>query len=249
MEKMISEIVIRTSGVLEENTTVDIESDRRENEESRSGGENSESLSEDRTGDEIKDSAKLVDRKEIRCYSSFLSSQESHGIDQIDGYSGDDNKSTSSEDKDINSSESEESHGFNENDSCDSDSTMSGPCQRICEYNGMPKKEKCKENLIKSQFVILSSHNDLLSSDKSVINVGNYFNPFGDINVDDIPVEIVEDLYTEDDSVRVCSSKVVKPADKIFFWPLQCLERISAGSRLYIKIHCDDRNVMFNGMG
>ena len=49
---------------------------------------------------------------------------------------------TSSEDKDINSSESEESHGFNENDLCDSDSTMSGACQRILEYNGMRKKRK-----------------------------------------------------------------------------------------------------------
>ena len=167
-------------------------------------------------------------------------------------YSGDDNKSTSSEDKDINSYESEESdNGFNENDPCDSDSTMSGACQRILEYNGMRKKEKCNENLIKSQFVIMSSHNNLLSSDESVISVGNYVNPFGDIKVNDIPMEIVEDLHTaeEYDSVRVCSSKVVKPADKVFFWALQHLERISAGSRLFIKIHSDDRNVMFNGVG
>ena len=111
------------------------------------------------------------------------------------------------------------------------------------------KKEKCNENLIKSQFVIMSNHDDLLSSDESVISVGNYVNPSGDIKVDNIPVEIVEDLHTEDDSVRVCSSKVVKPTDKVFFWPLQHLERISAGSRLYIKIHSDDRNVMFNGVG
>ena len=62
---------------MEENATVDIESDRRENEGSRSGGENSESSSEDCTGDEIIYSAKLVDRKEMRCDSSFLSSQES----------------------------------------------------------------------------------------------------------------------------------------------------------------------------
>ena len=165
-------------------------------------------------------------------------------------YSGDDNKSTSSEDKDINSSESEESHnGFNENDPCDSDCIMSGACQRILEYNGMMIKEKYKKNLIKSQFVIMSSHDDLLSSDESVISVGNYVNPFGDIKVDDIPMEIVEDLHTEDDSVRLCSSKVVKPADKVFFWPLQGLERMSPGSRFYIKIHSDDRNVMFNGMG
>ena len=95
-----------SSDVLEENTTLDIKSDRRENEGSISGGENSESSSEDCTGDEIIDSAKLVDRKEMRCDSSFLSSQESQGFDQIDVYSGDDNKSTSSEDKDINSSES-----------------------------------------------------------------------------------------------------------------------------------------------
>ena len=81
-----------SSGVLEENTTVDIDSDRRGNEGSRSGGENSESSSEDCTGDEIIDSAKLVDRKEMRCDSSFLSSQEGHGIDQIDVYSGDVNK-------------------------------------------------------------------------------------------------------------------------------------------------------------
>ena len=137
-----------SSGDLEEKTTVYIESERRENEGSRSGGENSESLSEDCTGDEIIDSAKLVDRKEMRCDSSFLSSQESHGIDQIDVYSGDDNKSTSSEDKDINSSESEESHtAFNENDLCDSDSTMSGACQRILEYNGMTKKRKMQRKL------------------------------------------------------------------------------------------------------
>ena len=127
---------------------------------------------------------------------------------------------------------------------------MSGACQRIVEYNGMRKKEKCNENLIKSQFVIMSSHNDLLSSDESVISVGNYVNPFGDIKVNNIPMEIVEDLHiAEDDSVRVCSSKVVKPADKVFFWLVQHLERILAGSRLYIKIHFDDRNVMFNGMG
>ena len=53
----------------------------------------------------------------------------------------------------------------------------------------------------------MSSHNDLLSSNELVISVGNYVNPFGDIKVDDIPMEVVEDLHTEDDSVRVCSSK------------------------------------------
>ena len=95
----------------------------------------------------------------------------------------------------------------------------------------------------------MSSHDDLLSSDESVISVGNYINPFGDIKVDDIPMEIVEDLHTEDDSVRVCSFKVVKPADKVFFWLLQCLERILAGSRLYILIHLDDKNVTFNSVG
>ena len=197
-----------SSGVLEENTTVDIESDsdRRENEGSASGGENSESSSEDCTGDEIIDSAKLIDRKEVRCDSSFLSSQDSHGIDRIDAYSGDDNKSKSSEDKDINSSESEESHGFNENDLCDNDSTMSFACQRIVEYNCVTKKEKCNENLIKSQLVIMSSCDDWLSSDESVISVGNYVNPFGDIKVDDIPMEIVEDLHTEHDSVMIMSS-------------------------------------------
>ena len=89
----------------------------------------------------------------------------------------------------------------------------------------------------------------MLLSDESVISVGIYFNPFDDIKVDDIPVEIVEDLYTEDYFVKVCLSKVVKPADKVFFWLLQHLERILAGSRLYIKIHSDDRNVMFNGVG
>ena len=68
------------------------------------------------------------------------------------------------------------------------------------------KKKKCNENLIKSLFVIMSSHDDLLSSDESVISVANYINPFGDIKVDNIPMEIVEDLHTaeEDDSVRVC---------------------------------------------
>ena len=133
-----------SSGVLEENTTVDMESDsdRRENEGSASGGKNSESLSEDCTGDEIIGSAKLVDRKEVRCDSSFLSSQDSHGIDRIDVYSGDDNKSASSKDKDINSSESEETEGFNENDPCDSDSIMSHACQRIVEYNHVTKKRK-----------------------------------------------------------------------------------------------------------
>ena len=217
---------------------------------SGSDGENSESSLEDCTGDKIIDSAKLVDGKEMRCDTLFLSSQENHGIDQIDVYSGDDNKSTSSEDKDINSSESEENHkGFNENDPCDSDSTMSGACQRIPEYNGMMKKGKCNKNLIKSQFVIMSSHNDLLSSDESVISVGNYVNPFDGIKVDDIPMEIVDDLHTEDDSVRVCLSKVVKPTVKVFFWLLQHLERILTGSRFYRKIHSDDRNVMFNGVG
>ena len=194
-----------SSGVLEENATVDIESDRRENEGSVSGGENSESSLEDCTGDEIIDSTKLVDRIEMRCDSSFLSSQESHGIYQIDVYSGDDNKSRSSEDKDINSSESEESHkGFNENDPCDSDSTMSGACQRILEYNGMMIKEKCNENLIKSQLVIMSSHDDLLSSDKSVISVGNYVNPFGDIKFDDI-LKLLR-ICTEDGS---CESLLI----------------------------------------
>ena len=101
-----------SSGVLEENTTVNMEGDRRENEGCINGGENSESSSEDCTGDEIIDSAKLIDRKEKRCDSSFSSSQKSDGIDRIDVYPGEDNKSTSLEDKDINSCDNR----FNEND-------------------------------------------------------------------------------------------------------------------------------------
>ena len=72
-------------------------------------------------------------------------------------------------------------------------------CQRTKNYAA--SKTPLTSTPVKSQIVIVSSTEmPLLSDDSETIDVGNeravaVLNPWGDLNVDEIPIEIVDDLH------------------------------------------------------
>ena len=76
----------------------------------------------------------------------------------------------------------------------DSDSDSSSNCKRMRSYQ--PTSHVVTSTPIKSQIIIMSSKEMPPSSDESeTINVGSEMSsPFGNINVDEIPIEIIDDL-------------------------------------------------------
>ena len=109
-------------------------------------------------------------------------------------------------------------------------------CQRSrvhCQH-GKHDKDK-QENLVPSQITILQSNDMPFSPDESVLDVGvddyvqgNYkiFNPWGDMNVNDIPLET--DMDTDTDSSTNKEPLIVKAEKRpdVVFSPLSNIEHL-----------------------
>ena len=92
-------------------------------------------------------------------------------------------------------------------------------CKRATKYETSVKATPVTSTPLKSQIVIVSSQEMPPSSDKSeTIDVGTedfQSNPFGEMNINDIPIEIVDDLNDVSD-VDVMVTTVEAPPVCIF---------------------------------
>ena len=132
-------------------------------------------------------------------------------------------------------------------------------CQRSrvhCQH-GKHDKDK-QENLVPSQITILQSNDMPFSSDESVLGVGvddyvqgndKIFNPWGDMNVNDIPLEIDTDTDTDSSMYKEpLIVKVEKPPDVVFS-PLSNIECLNSAKKFYIKLRPSDHTIHFKGIG
>ena len=100
-------------------------------------------------------------------------------------------------------------------------------CQRAQDYQPKKVDVPLTSTPIKSQIVIMSSCEMPVSSDESeTIDVVNdrindrNINPWGDIPVDDIPIEIVDNLHNDTDGDSSCDLIDVQTPPPMVFNPL-----------------------------
>ena len=126
-------------------------------------------------------------------------------------------------------------------------------CQRAQGYQ--PKKFDVPLTLttIKSQIVIMSSCEMPVSSDESetidVVNDRN-INPWEDIPVDDIPIEIVDNLHndTDIDSDSSCDLVDVQTPALMVFNPLTDEECKLAGLKLFLVLNPSNHALKYSGV-
>ena len=93
--------------------------------------------------------------------------------------------------------------------------------------------------------------NDMpFSSDESVLDVGvddnvqdKIFNPWGDMNVNDIPLDIDTDTNSSTKSEPIIV-KAEKPPDVVFS-PLSNIECLNSAKRFYIKLRLSEHTIPF----
>ena len=125
-------------------------------------------------------------------------------------------------------------------------------CQRLNVYRQHRQCDKDKkENLVPFQIMIMQSNDMPFSSDESVLDVGmddyvqdnhKIFNPWGDMNVNDIPLDIDTDSSTNTEPV------IEKPPD-VVFTPLSNTEHLNSAKKFYIKLRPSGHTIHFKGIG
>lgn len=142
-------------------------------------------------------------------------------------------------------------------DTCQRSSGLSKPSQKV---------HKDEESIpVSGQIIIMPSQEQSpCSSDESMIDVGQEYNtvpqtknPWGDINVDDIPIEIVDDLFDgnesdSDDSEADEEIQVEEPGwekCRVTFNPLTDSERIAAAATMFVRLKVQHDSVNFRGSG
>ena len=102
----------------------------------------------------------------------------------------------------------------------------------------------------------MQSNDTPFSSDESVLDVGvddnvqdKIVNPWGDMNVDDILLDIDIDIDT--DSSTTSEPIIVKPekAPDIIFSPLSNTECLNSAKKFYIKLRPSKHTIHFKGIG
>ena len=130
-------------------------------------------------------------------------------------------------------------------------------CQRSrvqCQH-GQHDQDK-QENLVPSQIMIMQSNDTPFSSDESILDarVDDYvqnnhksFNPWGDMNVNDILLDIDTDTDSSTKNKPVIV-KAEKPPDVVFS-PLSNIECLNSAKKFYIKLRPSDHTIHFKGIG
>ena len=127
-------------------------------------------------------------------------------------------------------------------------------CQWVNTHHQTSTPKKASANSISLQIIIVSSKELPLSSDESsTIDIGSEIvtdeisNPWGDMEVDNIPIEIVDNLnFSEDDEPKIMGT--LKGAE-ILFWPLSDDEHVVAALKFNLVINSNSHPVSFHGIG
>ena len=95
----------------------------------------------------------------------------------------------------------------------------------------------------------MQSNDTPLSSDESVLDVGvddcKVDNPWGDMDVNYIPLDIDTDSSTDSEPLIV---KAENPPD-VVFRPLSNIEHLNSAKKFYIKLRPSDHTIHFKGIG
>ena len=140
----------------------------------------------------------------------------------------------------------------------DTDSNIhDNDCQRSRVHREHGKYDKDKqENLVPSQKMIMQSNDMPFSSDESVLDVGvddyvqenrKIFNPWGKMNVNDIPLDIDTDTDSSMNNEPVIVKE--KQAPDVVFNPLSNIEHLNTATKFYIKLRPSDHTIHFEGIG
>ena len=138
--------------------------------------------------------------------------------------------------------------------SSDSDSQVevgyeSTSCEGVHVYSNQTNQNHMTSTPIKSQIVIESSQEMLLSSDNSetidVVGVDTASNPFGDMDVNDIPIEIV-DNFNDESELTVTK---VKPPPVCIFRLISDQDCVRAAMKFSLVINPKSHPVRFVGVG
>ena len=127
-------------------------------------------------------------------------------------------------------------------------------CQRVHSQDSQNKTSTPKKNhgMIPSQLAIISSKELPVSSDESsTMDVGykpmpSPINPWGDMNVDEIPLEIVD--HFSDSEQEVIITDVIKKAS-VTFRPLSCDDRKIVAMKFSLVISEKSHQVEFKNIG
>ena len=116
-------------------------------------------------------------------------------------------------------------------------------------------KTKCsnsghkEENLVPSQITIMLSNDTPFSSDESLLDLCvddcKVHNPWGNMNVNDIPLDTDTDSSTDNKPYIV---QVQKPVDVVFS-PLSNIKHLNAAKEFHIKLRPSDHTIFFKGIG
>ena len=146
------------------------------------------------------------------------------------------------------------SNDFGDDDlSCDDFSTDVNTCEQTKVYDSSQKSVPLTSTPIKSQLVIISNTEMPLSSDESsTIDVGIEIqpkNPFGDIDVDMIPIEIVDNL---NDTTITAIEEIITSVDDAplcLYNPLTDEDHIIAALKFSLVINSHSHPVWHSGAG
>ena len=147
----------------------------------------------------------------------------------------------------VKSSQNEISSDCKDDDVGDNYSTA---CERVRQYNPSPKSGPVTSKPIKSQIVIMSSQEMPPSSDESEtidVCLATVNNPFSDMNVNEIPIEIVDDL-NDDSNVEVTVTGVEEPPVCIFK-PVSDDDCVAAALNFSLVINAKSHPVQNFGIG
>ena len=102
----------------------------------------------------------------------------------------------------------------------------------------------------------MQSNDTPFSSDESVLDAGidenvqendKKFNPWGDMNVNDIPLDIDTDTDSSTKSEPIFV-KTEKPPDVVFSL-LSNIEHLNSAKKFYIKLRPSEHTICFKGIG
>ena len=131
----------------------------------------------------------------------------------------------------------------------DSDSDSSSNCKRMRSYQ--PTSHVVTSTPIKSQIIIMSSKEMPPSSDESeMIDVASEMSiPFGNINVDEIPIEIVDDLMDIQQDNSEIQVTDLQSNPYIIYEPLDDEDQIKAVLKFNLVINSNTHPVKHYGVG
>ena len=137
-------------------------------------------------------------------------------------------------------------------ESCTDSKTSFNNCQRSRVH-----KTKCsnsghkEENLLPSQITIMQSNDTPFSSYESLLDLCvddcKVHNPWGNMNVNDIPLDIDTDTDSSTDNEPYIVQ--VQKAVDVVFSPLSNIECLNAAKKFHIKLRPSDHTIRFKGIG